>query len=206
VLNSLSIQETMLRILLANYVFYDAFSKQHTPSCIPVLLETSDVWLSSTKESSLYATKKKKLTGSAGLKIVANIAIAMGPAFLGSPRSFVLNLTLLYARVDIRICATSQKGGPIFYTCYKKILFAESKLNFSFCLGTCFWVEVNRTLWIFWSHLILNCSLSTQSFMGPCFSRLHTLFALFCQTYGLLQILNVALESLKRFVTKQCKN
>jgi len=39
---------------------------------------------------------------SAGLTIVANVAIATGPALLGAPRSFVLNFSSLYATVDIR--------------------------------------------------------------------------------------------------------
>jgi len=40
---------------------------------------------------------------SGGLTIVANVAIATGPALLEASRSSVLNFSLLYARVDIRI-------------------------------------------------------------------------------------------------------
>jgi len=40
----------------------------------------------------------------------------------------------------------SQKGGPIFYTCYTEILFVETKVNFSFCLGICFCVKVHFAL------------------------------------------------------------
>ena len=45
----------------------------------------------------------KHAHSSVGLTIIADVAIATGPAVLGAPRSFVLNLFLLYARVDIRI-------------------------------------------------------------------------------------------------------
>jgi len=38
-----------------------------------------------------------------------------------------------------------KKADPICFTCYREILF-ESKLNFSFCLGICFCVEVDFTL------------------------------------------------------------
>jgi len=54
-------------------------------------------------------------TYSAGLTIVANVAIATCPALLGATWSFVLNFSLLYARVDIIIYvseANSQKGVP----------------------------------------------------------------------------------------------
>jgi len=40
---------------------------------------------------------------SAGLTIVANVEISTGPALVGATQPFVLNLVLLYARVDIRI-------------------------------------------------------------------------------------------------------
>jgi len=39
---------------------------------------------------------------SAGLTIVANVAIAVGPALLGGTPSFVSTCSLLYARVDFR--------------------------------------------------------------------------------------------------------
>jgi len=42
-------------------------------------------------------------TPSAGLTIVANVAIATGPALLGAPRSVCVKFVLYYARVDIRI-------------------------------------------------------------------------------------------------------
>ena len=53
--------------------------------------------------SQTYFPNKTKLTllprliGSAGLAIVANVEIATGPALLGAPRSFVLNLILNYS-------------------------------------------------------------------------------------------------------------
>jgi len=39
-----------------------------------------------------------------------------------------------------------QKRSPTFYTCYAKILLAESNLNFSFCLKICFCVKGHFTL------------------------------------------------------------
>jgi len=63
-------------------------------------------------------------TTSAGLTIVANVAIATGPALLGAPRSVVLNFCLLYTRVDIGIWApepNSQKRAYILHTLYKNL-------------------------------------------------------------------------------------
>ena len=45
--------------------------------------------------------------------------------------------------------------------------FTETKKSFSFCLGICFCVKVHSTLYIFWSNLILNCSLSTPAMSNP---------------------------------------
>jgi len=39
-----------------------------------------------------------------------------------------------------------QKTVPIFYTCYRKILLAESNLNYSFCLEICFCMKVHFML------------------------------------------------------------
>jgi len=52
-------------------------------------------------------------------------------------------------------------SGRASTTATTETLFAEKKLNFSFGLGICFWVHF--TLQFLWSHLILNCSLSTPS-------------------------------------------
>ena len=51
----------------------------------------------------VFNAKENVFVCSAGLTIVANVAIATGPALLGAPRSFILNLFLLYARVGIII-------------------------------------------------------------------------------------------------------
>jgi len=40
-------------------------------------------------------TIKPRLSGSAGLTIVATVAVATGPALLGAPRSFVLNVVFI---------------------------------------------------------------------------------------------------------------
>jgi len=86
------------------------------------------------------------MTYSVGLTIVANVAIATGPTFLGAPQSFVLNL--FFSTCNIRRWmpeANSYEGGPIFYTCYTETLFAESKSKFSFCLGISICVKVHFT-------------------------------------------------------------
>jgi len=57
--------------------------------------------------------------------------------------------------------------------------------------------------------LILYSCLSTYIYTvveALLLERLHTIFALFRQTYDLVQSLNVALESFISFLTKHCKN
>jgi len=86
---------------------------------------------------------------SAGLTIVENIAIATGPPLWGPHGPLCKICSSIYARVDVRIKMpeeNSQKVGPIFCTCYTEILFVETKVNFSFCLGICFYVKVHFTL------------------------------------------------------------
>jgi len=72
---------------------------------------------------------------SAGLAIVANIVIATGSASWG-PRGPLREIcSSIYAMVDVRIKMpeeNSQKGGPIFCTCYTETFFVETKVNFSF--------------------------------------------------------------------------
>jgi len=41
---------------------------------------------------------------------------------------------------------TIRNGALYFYVCYSETLFAETKLNFSFCLAFCFCVKVHFTL------------------------------------------------------------
>jgi len=57
----------------------------------------------SLKSQSTRAVTREAPRTSAGLTTAANVEIATSPALLGAPRSFVLNFSLLYARVDIRI-------------------------------------------------------------------------------------------------------
>jgi len=88
-----------------------------------------------------------------------------GPRAFGGPAVLCIEFFVIicnggYKKLGAR--GKLSERGPIFYTCYTKTLFAESKFNFSFCLGICFCVKVHFTLKIVWSHLILNCSLSTH--------------------------------------------
>ena len=84
-----------------------------------------------------------------GLTIVANVAVATGPALFGAWRSFVWNLFFIAYKggyQNFRCPGQTQKGGSIFYTCYTETLFDISELNFSKCLGNCFCMKVHFKL------------------------------------------------------------
>ena len=87
-------------------------------------------------------------TFSAGLTIVADVAIATGPPLLGPLPSVVLNLFSIMQELILELSVRNKlsERWPIFHTSYTETLFAESKLNFVFCLGFCFCVKVNFTL------------------------------------------------------------
>ena len=80
---------------------------------------------------------------SAGLTIVANVAIVTGPAVLCV--KFVhynMQRYILQFRCPRQILSK----GSRYFTHDTGTLFAERKLNFSFCLGNCFCVKVHVTL------------------------------------------------------------
>jgi len=54
--------------------------------------------------------------------------------------SFAQYMVLKKGPLLLGLFTLHQKMAPIFYTCYTKILLAESNLNFSFCLEFCFCV------------------------------------------------------------------
>ena len=131
----------------------------------------------------------------------------------------------LQTGVDIRIWgpeANSQKWAPGSYicsqyikkaaskfsTCCTEILFTESKLIFSLS-GNLLLRESPLHNVNCLSHLILNCSLSTQwSCWGALFGTFaHNLcFTPYWKTYELVQIfLNVALQWFISLLRKQCK-
>ena len=58
------------------------------------------------------------LSTSARLTIVANIAIATGPALLGAPRFFVLNLFLIICKSGYYNLGVLSERESKFYTCY----------------------------------------------------------------------------------------
>jgi len=60
--------------------------------------------------------------------------------------SFAQYMVLKKGPMSLCLFTLHQKRAPIFYTCYTKILLAETNLNFSFCLDICFCVKVNFTL------------------------------------------------------------
>ena len=72
---------------------------------------------------------------SAGLTMVANIAIAPGPGFRVPRGPLCETCSSRYTRVDVRIRmpeGNSQKLGSILYTCYTETLFVETKVIFHF--------------------------------------------------------------------------
>jgi len=76
---------------------------------------------------------------SAGLTIVAKVAIATSPAVLRGHTVLCVLTLFPMIKSDIRISVPEgnvQKEGPIFYTCYAETLFAESKLIFFILSGS----------------------------------------------------------------------
>jgi len=84
---------------------------------------------------------------------------------------------------------------PMYFTHGKQTLFAETKLNFSFCLGSCSaWKYILHCKFL--KSFDIQLSLSTHSSCwGAPFGIFTHNFCLFWQTHALLQnVLNVALE------------
>jgi len=87
---------------------------------------------------------------SAGSTIVANVAIATSPALLGAPVLCVK--IVVYCMQGWMLeskCKANSPKGALYFTHvihHTETLFAESKLNFSFCMGICFCVKGNFTL------------------------------------------------------------
>ena len=80
--------------------------------------------------------------------------------------------------------ANSQKGGPVFYTCYTETLFAESKLNFDFVWESASaWKPIShcKLFVVIWYKIVL-CLLHIDVVEGPPLVHLHIIFALFWKT------------------------
>ena len=146
---------------------------------------------------------------SADLTMVANIAFAPGHALL-APRCPLWNLFFNICkggRLDLRIKMpeeNSQKGGSILYTCYPESLFVESKVNFHFV-----WEFSSAWKYILHGKLfeVIWFCLHIQIVEGLLSAYMHKTFALFWQTYDMLQsLLNVAQEWFTNYLTKQYKN
>jgi len=89
--------------------------------------------------------------------------------------------------------ANSQKGGPIFYTCYTETVFAESILKFSFCLGISFCMRKSPFhILKCWKSFDLKLSFvyTLKLFRGP---FAHN-FCFILINYLLQNLLNMALE------------
>jgi len=134
------------------------------------------------KPITLYVSVVGKL--SAGLTIVAN---ATGPAILGTGRSFVLNLFFVICTCGyLNLSKLSERRPYILHMLYK---------NFVHWKQIKFFILSGNSLLRESQFHIANClkSFDFKLFFvytvveGPFFARWHTLFALFCQTYGLLQ-------------------
>jgi len=129
------------------------------------------------------------------LTLVANVVTATGPALLAAPQSCVFcSLLCLYAILEFSSPRQTRRRGPIIFTCYTETSSAESKLNFSFCLGICFWVKSISYCKLLEIILFL---------IFICLEHLHIIFALFSQTNDLLQnLVNVTLRVINKVSTK----
>jgi len=90
----------------------------------------------------LFLVKPFIFTSRAGLTIVA---IATGHTVL---RVTFVRYYMQGWIPEFRCPRQTLRKGALFYTCYPETSFAESKLNFSFCLGSYFCVKFHFTVYI----------------------------------------------------------